>query len=232
MKRNTSLSILAAVGITALLLQTAAFASVVVYDNTTTATTGPFIEATEYGFWPFSQYNAYDLVGDSVNLDPGLVERTVCRFDLMLSCFPWSQPVTLPELTVSFYDLDAPWPDTEIWSSVTLTNVVVDGLTMVTFDVSPGVTVDDSFVWTACADSLEAGLATFDPPEVGSSDDYFFVRDFYDLSWCALNFDGDPVANFGARIWAVPEPASALVMVLGGLLACRPGRRRGRRARP
>ncbi len=43
--------------------------------------------------------------------------------------------------------------------------------------------------------------------------------------WFRLGFASDPVANFGAKVLAVPEPTTAGLLVLGGLLAVRRKRR-------
>lgn len=76
-----------------------------------------------------------------------------------------------------------------------------------------------------------AGPATYDPPAVGSSGDFFWDRDSTDGKWYRLWFrdfpalHSSPVANFGAKVLAVPEPASAALLALGVLLAARKRRR-------
>jgi hypothetical protein len=71
----------------------------------------------------------------------------------------------------------------------------------------PHVKVPDRFVWTIQAynrrDSVgEIGLPYYNPPTVGSSDDYFWHSDM-ESPWIPYSWTGYPVANFAARISAV-----------------------------
>jgi len=192
-----------------------ASAGVIVYVNASTPTTGTLIPALEKGFWPFSQFRPYEFQGDSITLDR--TERTICQFVLMLSS---SEPTVLDTLTVRFYSQDGPWPDAEIWSG-TVCNVAVDGPRAVVFDIEPPyVVVPDDLTWAASADSLVAGLATFDPPTVGYSGNYWFDLDDIE-GWLAFDLGDDMVANFGAKLVAIPEPATALLLVSGALFAAR-----------
>ena len=193
-------------------------ASTVTYDNTSTATVGDW---TPDGFWPFSYYSPNEPTGDQVGLDGP--DRSVTQFDLLLSS---TQPATVSSITLSFClpdGLDGNGtqgaPGTLLWSG-TLFNVSVNGLTTLTFPV-PSVEVPDEFIWIVSADSEIAGLATFDPPTIGSSGEYYWDWDSHDGQWYALNFPADsdgitpsPVANFGARIWA-PEPVTGLSLAFG-----------------
>ncbi|MFA6132977.1 MAG: PEP-CTERM sorting domain-containing protein [Phycisphaerae bacterium] len=196
----------------------------VVYDNSLTPTSGAF---APHGF---RNINALDdptdptypdqPIGDQVTLAG--TERTVVRFDLLLSS---SAPTTLTDLDLFFFDYNTtthiPGPS-PLWSS-TLHNVAVDGLTRVQFDL-PNVTFPDTFVWVVGADSDIAGLATFNPPTVGSSENNYWNwdRSFdYPDSWWRLSLGQDMQANFGATIYAVPEPASMAMLAVGGLFMLR-----------
>ncbi|HAU36413.1 MAG TPA: hypothetical protein DCX07_01680 [Phycisphaerales bacterium] len=190
----------------------------VVYDNMTTFTSGTY---APNGFWPFSQFAPNEPQGDHIDLTGTC--RVATEFDLLLSS---TQAVTLSTVTLSFHPFDADLMEVgaAFWTT-TLTDVHVDGPTAVIFTV-PNVTVPDSLIWIVSADSHVAGLATCNPPTVGSSGDYFWDRDTYDGQWYPLWFENNPVANFGARVLAVPEPATtAALLAAAGLLA---GRRRRR----
>ncbi len=183
----------------------------VVYENTDINTSG--IYAPD-GFLPFNFYLPYEEMGDQISLVG--TAREVTEFDLICSS---TEETTLTDLTLIFYAMDGDGgiPGTEIWSE-TLYDVTVDGITTVVFSV-PNVVVPDTFVFATSADSDTAGMATYDPPQTGSSDDYFWDLDPNPAyGWGALWFEGDPVANFGARVIAVPEPTTALFLVVGGLL--------------
>lgn len=190
-------------------------APVVVYDNTTTPTSGGYC-APDDGFWSFNRF-LNDPIGDQITLAG--TNRTVVKFDLVLSS---SQPTSLSSLTLAFYasDPNTGYPGDYLWGD-TANNVSVNGITTVTFNV-PNVVVPDTFVWVAGADSTLAGLATYSPPMVGTSDNYYWsYSPTYDW-WCPLYFEDDPVADFGAEVLAVPEPTILGLLALGGLLAaCR-----------
>ena len=189
-----------------------------VYDNTTTPTTGGWegVPGLALGFFPFNYYVPDEQMGDQIALAG--TNRFVTEFHLLLSS---SQRTDLSSLTLTFHDWDAQagTPGAELWKDAA-DNVVVDGPTTVPF--FPSVLVPDTFVWTASADSMFAGLATYDPPTVGSSGNYFWDLDSNDGLWYALWFESDPIANFGAKVVAVPEPVTMLFLALGGLsVICR-----------
>lgn len=197
----------------------------VVYDNTSTPTKSigenPYVPD---GFWPFNTFVPNEPMGDQITLAG--TARSVVEFDLVLSS---TQLVNLSSLTLTFHDTQVVdskgnrWPDNQLWTG-TLTNVAVDGLTTVTF-VVPDILAPDVFVWTAGADSSVAGLATFDPPTVGSSNMLYWDHDIAGNRWWAQYFRGDPVANFGAKVLAVPEPVTAVMLTIGGLSLIRRKRR-------
>jgi hypothetical protein len=72
-----------------------------------------------------------------------------------------------------------------------------------------------------------AGLLFYHPPTTGTS-----ARDFWAVfngEWRLYHFGGTtfkPEANFGARIIAVPEPSTFVLLTLGGLGLLAAGRRR------
>ena len=211
-----------------MLCGTATASPTLVYDNTTTATSGTFEpNGLPHGFWSFNQIWPGEPMGDQIMLAG--TERTHALFDLMVSS---SQPTTLTNITLYLYNVDSATytPGTQFWSG-SLQDVAVNGLTTVTFSITnPGVPLPDTFIWLASAHSDVAGLATFNPPTVGSSEDFYWDHDPDEDAWYSMAFRSDPAANFGARVWAeanpIPEPASIIFVLLGGL-AVR-GKRRGR----
>jgi hypothetical protein len=191
-------------------------AAVEVYDNTATPTSDNLYVPN--GFWPFSQYTPYEQMGDQVTLAGA--DRLVTTFEIVLSS---TQPTVLDSVELRLYEIDDGLPaDVSFWSGM-LTNVVVDGPTMITF-ADMDILVPDEFVWVTSADSLTAGMATYDPPTIGSSERWFWDLD-PDYGWLRLNF-GDTAANFGARIHAVPEPGSLALFGMSMVIAIR--RRRPR----
>jgi len=204
---------------------------VVVYDNTAYGTDGNFTSVgLPDGFWPFNIFNANEPMGDQITLAGS--ERIITEFDLILSS---SQSTTLASLTFSIrpFDSNTFTPGDANWTT-TLTNVPVDGNTTVKITV-PNVEVSDTIVWLAAADSNTAGLATFDPPTVGSSGNWYWDLD-PTYGWFPLVFydfdpaDSSPIANFGAKVWAIPEPTVTAVLAVGGLLLTLRRRRGGRPA--
>ncbi|MEQ1821046.1 MAG: PEP-CTERM sorting domain-containing protein [Fimbriimonadaceae bacterium] len=84
----------------------------------------------------------------------------------------------------------------------------------------PQIVVPDHFLWTIEAYNRQGaagqiGLAYFNPATVGFSDDFFWQSDA-GSEWINYSWGGDPYANFGATLTAVPEPAS-IVAMLGGI---------------
>ena len=198
------------------ILHAGASASTIVYDNTTTPVSG---ERLPSGFLPFSRFAPNEEMGDEIALDGN--SRVVTQFSLILSS---SVRTTLSSLTVAFYRNDSNdaydyygAPGTQLWTASD-SNLTVDGTTTVTFSV-PNVEVPDTFAWTVSAASDSAGLATYDPPRVGSSGNHYWDLDHSDGLWYGMWFASKPVANFGAQVMAVPEPTTSIVLALGGLAA-------------
>lgn len=83
----------------------------------------------------------------------------------------------------------------------------------------PNVLVPDTLTWTVnrLDYNYGAGLPHFDPPAVGSSGDFYWLFDGRD--W-RMRESGGP-DNFGARIEAVPEPATLSLLAFGALTAIR-----------
>lgn len=98
------------------------------------------------------------------------------------------------------------------------------GLTEYVFAI-PNVTVPNRFVWTIqlynrTGPGNELGPSYFNPPTVGYSDDFFW-RYETGGDWTQYSWGGQPVANFGARLTAVPEPSVLAALSIGALAMLR-----------
>lgn len=195
----------------------------VVYDNTQTPTSGSW---TPDGFWAFSNWMPNEPTGQTLTLAG--TDRFVTQFDLVFSSVVRTK---INSLSFSLHDTSGldrwnhPGAPSEVplWS-MSVQDIWIEGPTVVTFH--PNVTVPERLIWVISADSLDAGPATYGPPIVGSCPDAFWDYDYSGIKkWATYNFEHDPAAQFGAKVFAVPEPSTLAIMVLGGMWA---GRRRAR----
>lgn len=195
-------------------VSTASGAPVVVYDNTTDAVSG---EYAPDGFWPFSQFAPEDGIegtGDQIILDG--TQRTIVEFDLILSSTSYT---VLNSVTLTFHPVETSgFPGAPIWTT-TIPNVKVEGITSVPFTV-PNIEVPDEFIWIAVADSMDAGLATYNQPTIGTNSirnglDFFWDYDISANEFYRLYFDDTPASSFGAKVLAIPEPTSMTLLLLG-----------------
>lgn len=120
-------------------------------------------------------------------------------------------------------------PSDVIYDSGIVEGLGIDpGLNYYVFSV-PHVVVPDRFLWSIQAYNKnemdgEMGPAYYNPATVGWSDDFFWQSDM-NTDWNAYSWGGDPYANFGAQITAVPEPVSFLGLAIG-LVALRRRRKK------
>lgn len=89
----------------------------------------------------------------------------------------------------------------------------------------PHVVVPDRFVWTIQLHNRqgpenELGPSYFSPPTIGFSEDFFWRLET-GTQWTPYSWGGEPVANFGARLTAVPEPSILAAMSMGALAILR-----------
>lgn len=215
-----------------------AVAQTLVYDNTANIQTNVV--------YKFSREH-----GDEVFLAGGY--RTIS--EIAFQYFGDFDPLTRLNgaVRVRFYVNDGPdgapgasvalMPGRVLWESGSIP--LLTGYNLVTLGV-PFVNVPDSFTWTVQftgvtgANKDSAGLVLADPPTVGMPlangrfGSYWdaWIRDDPNRAdgWSLINFGfkpEDPKANFYARIYAVPEP-STWMLLAGGSLVLAAGRlRRG-----
>jgi hypothetical protein len=133
------------------------------------------------------------------------------------------------DLQAWLYANDGPGgqPGTMLWQSAILDDVpLTGGNDLIAFPV-PLVQAPNTFTWTvqiSDTSPVAVGLPHFHPPTVGSSPDYAWFGG--PGSWTKL--PGPPARDRMVRVTAVPEPASAAVVVtpLFAAALARPFRRR------
>jgi hypothetical protein len=194
----------------ALLLMAAAtsFGSIV-YDNTTTFLNENMPLLPEW-------LNDSAEVGDEVNLAG--TDRTVTGLKLLFY-YRGNIPGTFDaRIRFRVYNDSLGKPDLPFYESGLTQVTTLAGMNEFNFAI-PYVVVPDRFIWTIQAYNRqgsvgEIGPAYFNPPTVGSSEDYFWQH-VSGEEWSQYNWGGEPVANFGATITAVPEPATGLLLLAG-----------------
>jgi hypothetical protein len=183
----------------------------IVYDNTTTSLNENFPLLPE---WEVNSAEA----GDEIWL--GGTDREVTELKLIFN-YRGTIPGTFDAL-IRFreYDEGFQGPGAAFYESPLTQVATTAGLHELTFAI-PNVIVPDHFIWTIQAFDRqgsvgELGMAYFNPPTVGSSEDWLWQRGGNE--WTAYSWGGEPYANFGARLTAVPEPATLAITATGLLL--------------
>lgn len=183
----------------------------IVYDNTTTSLNENFPLLPE---WEVNSAEA----GDEIWL--GGTDREVTELKLIFN-YRGTIPGTFDAL-IRFreYDESFQGPGAALYESPLTQVATTAGLHELTFAI-PNVIVPDHFIWTIQAFDRqgsvgELGMAYFNPPTVGSSEDWLWQRGGNE--WTAYSWGGEPYANFGARLTAVPEPATLAITATGLLL--------------
>jgi hypothetical protein len=196
------------------------FGQSIVYDNSST-----FLE-NNFPLLP-AAYNNSAEAGDEVLLDG--VDRNITELKLYF-WYRGTVPGTI-DARVRFLAVDGPGetPGTELYNSGIIEGLTtVSGMNEYRFAI-PGVLVPYRMVWTIQVFNRqgsegELGPAYFHPPTVGFSDDFFWLSDS-GSPWTPYSWGGEPVANFGAVITAVPEPLTVVALVGGAALLLRRRRR-------
>lgn len=186
----------------------------IVYDNTTTS---------EHAYWPLSVNSTppgFYEGGDQITLSG--TERYVTNIVILAA----GGPSGTVDAEVRLYKNDGigGTPSTLLWDSGIFDNLAFQSTpasNSYAFDV-PNVLVPDTFTWTVQFTDLQAvqsmGPIFFDPPTVGSSDDFVWA----DVGgWTKINVSGAPpgfVNNLGATVFAaatIPEPSTFLLLGAG-----------------
>ena len=199
--------------ITAWLLCAAALSDAdvgVIYDNTTTPLGSTSFTALQ--------------IGDEVNAAGS--ERFVSLLQVGVTQQGFAGTA---DLQAWLYANDGPGgqPGAMLWQSAILNDVpLTGGNDLIPFPV-PLVQVPNTFTWTvqiSDTSPVAVGLPHFHPPTVGSSPDYAWFGG--PGSWTRL--PGPPARDLMARVTAIPEPATAAV-VMPPLFAAALARRSRRR---
>lgn len=214
---------------------------VIVYKNSTQPTRSETSAGNiPAGFLPFNYFIGTGAEGENTEPRPMgdeiILEGSqhhITRFDLFLAS---NGTVELESLTLTLHDEHEysdhqpafPVVGSPLWSG-TLYNIVVNETQTVTFSV-PAVEVPEMFVWTVETNnfSQKVGLATYNPATIGINplnpyhfpepEDYYYVYDpEYPYGWGTPSFGSNPEANFGAIVWAVPEPTVTGALFAGGM---------------
>jgi hypothetical protein len=177
----------------------------IVYDNTITANGNQHV--TSAGWF-----------GDEINLGPGPRKVTQFEFEYF--------GLAAGTFQVRFYANDGAdvthvvdgktitgkAPGTLLWDGPS--DTILSGFHSVKID-GFSVDVPDTFTWAVNFGGENAGLLLYDPPLPGSSFDDFWQNLGGGWTVNTIN-NGAVVANFAARVTAVPEPGTVLTL-LGGL---------------
>lgn len=182
-------------------LVSASAAQTVVYDNTTTSLNNNHPLLPEW-------LNDSAEVGDEIWLDGA--EREAVELGLI-----FTNRGTEPnyfDARVRFRMLDSNESPSDVFfdSGIIPGMYSPAGLTVYYFSI-PHVIVPDRFVWTIqlynrTGPGNELGPSYFNPPTVGTSEDFFW-RYEQGGDWTPYSWGGEPYANFGASLTAVPEPS-------------------------
>jgi len=192
----------------------------IVFDNTTTSL-GQNNWQFQYlpivgpgGMWTQYLYSNGE-GGDQVTLAG--TERRVNQIEIPIGVVLSSGGTV--DAQVRFYENDGvgdpPTPGTILWDSGVIYDLpFVGGENIFTFPV-PNILVPDTFTWTiylslTSLHTIQMGPVWYDPPTIGSSD-YFSWINWGESAWRVYHW-GD---NLGAKITAVPEPSTFLLLGAG-----------------
>jgi hypothetical protein len=169
-------------------------------------------------------------LGDQITLDaPG---QTLFKISVIFES--WGPTSGTVDIYMRFYANDGPGgaPGSVIYDGGWFGDMLHHpGLNSIDFEV-PLIVAPQTFTWTVrlanrTGSTGEFGAAYFNPPTVGSSDDFIWISEG-GSPWIPYSWGGMPVANLGAQVHAlVPEPLSGIAL-LGGLALMARRRARGR----
>jgi hypothetical protein len=183
-----------------------AVADVVVYDNTS--------NFENYYLTFYGTDGLHPEAGDQITLAG--TARTVTQFDVLLL----GLENVAADVTVRFYKNDAfdGAPGTMLFAR-TVPGVHLNRGQQLTLSVPvPGIEVPDTFTWTLGfnpPDRPLLGLLFYDPPTIGSSEDFYWFGVpgfFWERAHSSLF-----ISNLAAHVTAVPEPSALALLASGGL---------------
>ncbi len=223
------------IALSALALLTTAASAQLIYDNTITSTGYYFANegATNIGGNTITA-----LVADDITPAAGYVGQTISRIGFGV--------VNGNGASVTLRPLLRMWDGTgtgggpgNLINGWNFNPVTISGNSFQGFTFTPnGLTVPSGLFWLgmtfddnngttgiSVTQLNSIGMALFNPPAIGTSQDAFFVTDTAG-SFLVNNpvggiywFNGNPVANFYFSIQVVPEPTGMALMGLAGLIA-------------
>jgi hypothetical protein len=157
--------------------------------------------------------------GDQVTL--GGTARELTQLDILYT----TGGIATADLQARIYANDGSdgKPGTLLWDSGVLDDVLFsEGDNVVVFQI-PNVTVPDTITWAVTEYNVigpALNLRFYDPPTIGSSGDFLWVN--AGSGWYSSDPLGEQkVANLGAAVHAIPEPATLSLVALGGLALLR-----------
>lgn len=166
--------------------------------------------------------------GDGATLDG--TERVVTRISLIIHALGGDHPADVRVRLFEDGDIFKGEPGAMLWESELFEQMtILDGSNLYDFDL-PNVLVPDSLTWTLQLTNVggSAGIVGsrfVHPPLVGSSEAFIWSR-HANGSW--TQFLIPSYRSFGARIEAVPEPATLVLLAFAAALLLR-NRGAGRR---
>lgn len=190
-------------------------ADTVVYDNTTTPWLSPSGSETAFG------WNGPVEFGDEVNLAGS------ARIGKRLEVLTYCSATNTTDTVLSLYDntgIDGA-PNNLLWTTDLGDLYYPVGFATLSADL-PDTLLPDTVTWTVKFNlptfgyDWPLGVVLYDPPSAGSSDGDWYWYNWG--GWYQGSISGCP-ANFGAKVTAVPEPSTFVLLSIGAisLLACR-----------
>ena len=177
----------------------------IVYNNTSISLQASYDSALEFG--------------DQVSLEG--INRKLSSFQFEYNASLAPSPSKIGVVRMYANDGPAGAPGTLIWETDQFS--LENGQGRISFENITGVILPQNLTWSLVASGLNGGekfgVQLYDPPSIGASAaDYWQKNAFGGWSLQVLNnANGSTVANFGARITAVPEPTTMVFAVVGGL---------------